>query len=608
MAAVDLTPIDDQPPRIGGLRGFLALAFRFFPFALPYWDKLLLRILYKQANALIGILGAAATIRIIDGGILAGDARTFFIWSAIKIVLTAHILVHITIYANIFHYVNFRLNLKFKRLMFDHVQRMMLRFHQKRPIGENMYRVNSDTEAATDFGANAVLEPVERVVEIATYAGLLVALNPTVAALLGAYLGAYFLYSHFIVGKMYLAQQHMRRAEQAVSALLQEIYSAFAASKSFSRERTERRRYLRRLARVMRTRFRFFGWLAAWMEGGDLIREVLIVQVAHLGFCGWLVITGKLTLGEFLAIMEMINLVSGPLIALIATIQRLRVAAVPAQRMLETLDFVPSVLDAPGAPDMAAPQGEIRFENVRYAYTEGGRDVLHDLSFTIQPGRKTAIVGVSGAGKTSIFNLLMRYADPHSGRVLVDGHDLKQIRRDSYIRHVGIVLQENFLFSATIRDNLLIGNPDADEEQLQRAIELAGLGPTIDALPDGLDTMLLEGGNLSAGQKQRIGIARAVLRDPKFLFLDEATSSLDPATEKEILAQLRKVEAGRTVLVIAHHLNTVRTADEIIVMEDGRLAQQGRHEDLIKDDEGAYARLWRAEESKHSGPAGKGAP
>lgn len=256
---------------------------------------------------------------------------------------------------------------------------------------------------------------------------------------------------------------------------------------------------------------------------------------------------------------------------------------------------------------MPAPRGEIAFDNVRFRYTPDGRDVLHDLTFTVPPGRKTAIVGVSGAGKTSIFNLLMRFADPFSGAVRVDGHDLKEIERKSYIEHVGIVLQENFLFSATIRDNILVGDPEADDAQLQHAIDLAGLGPTIDALPDGLDTMLLEGGNLSMGQKQRIGIARAMLRDPKFLFLDEATSSLDPATEKEILAQLKKVEAGRTVLVIAHHLNTVRSADEIIVMEQGRLVQQGRHEDLITDEGGAYARLWRAEEAKHSGPTGEDA-
>lgn len=343
MAAPDVETVDSHPPRIGGIRGFFALAFRFFPFALPYWDKLLLRILYKQANAMIGVLGATATIRIVDDGILAGDARQYWIWTIIKIILTAHIFLHITIYANIFHYVNFRLNLKFKRLMFDHVQRMMLRFHQERPIGENMYRINNDTEAATDFGVNAVPELIERVVEIATYAGLLLALNPMVAGLLGVYLVSYFIYSHVIVGRMYLAQQYMKRAEQSVAALLQEIYSAFAASKTYSRERTERRRYYGRLGKVMRTRFRFFAWLGAWMEGGDLIREVLIVQVAHLAFCGWLVIGDKMTLGEFIAVMEMINLVSGPLIALIATIQRLRVAAVPAQRMLETLDYEPSI-------------------------------------------------------------------------------------------------------------------------------------------------------------------------------------------------------------------------------------------------------------------------
>lgn len=584
-------------PRIGGVSGFIRLALRFFPYALPYWDKLLLRILYKQANAMIGVLGATATIRIVDDGILAGDVRSFVIWSIIKIVLTAHILVHITIYANIFQYVLMRLNLFFKQMMFAHVQRMTLDFHQERPIGENMYRINNDAEAATDFGANAVPEFIERIVEILTFAGLLLAINAVVGSMLGVYMAAYFIFSHIVAGRMYLAQQYMRRAEQAVAALLQEVYTAFASSKAFARERTERRRYFRRLGRVMRTRMRFFAWLSTWMEGGDLIREVLIVQFAHLVVCGSLVIAGKMTLGEFIAIVEVINLVSGPLLALVMTVQRLRISAVPAQRMLETLDREPKVQDAPDAKALVAAKGEIRFEGIRYRYTDDGRDVLKDLSFTIPPNRKAAIVGVSGAGKTSIFNLLMRYADPHAGRVLVDGQDLRAVKRDSYLQHVSVVLQENFLFSSTVRDNILIGKPDATEEELERAVETAGLRAMIDALPNGLDTMLLEGGNLSMGDKQRIGIARAVIRDPTFLFLDEATSSLDPVTEHEILEQLEKIEEGRTVLVIAHHINTVRRADEILVMEQGRLVQQGTHEDLMADPDGAYAQLWAASES-----------
>jgi ABC-type multidrug transport system fused ATPase/permease subunit len=588
----------DDRPTIGGVRGFVQLARRFVPYAIPYWDKLLLRILYKQANAMIGVLGAVATIRIVDGGIIAGDTETFIIWSIIKVILTAHILIHITIYANIFDYVLMRLNLNFKRLMFDHVQKMSLRFHQGRPIGENMYRINSDTEGATDFAVNVVPEMIERVVEVLTVVGLLLALSPTVMGLLTIYIIVYYIFSHIVVGQLYQAQHYMRRADQAVSALLQEVYTAFGISKAMARGQHDRRRYFRRLGKVMRRRLQFFGFLAVWMEGGELIRDVLVTQLCHILVCGILVITGYMTLGEFLAVIEMINLVASPLMVFIATLQRLRVSTVPAQRMLETLDYDPTVKDHPNAVSHKTPKGEISFDNVFFSYSADGPDVIKELSFKINPGQKVAIVGLSGAGKTSIFNLLMRFAEPKSGTILIDGQDLTKLRRESYMENVSVVLQENFIFSASIRDNILVGNPEATEDQLVEAIERSGLGPTIASLPEGLDTMMLEGGNLSMGQKQRIGIARAVIRDPKFLYLDEATSSLDPMTEAEILKQLREVERGRTTLMIAHHITSVKTADEILVMDKGHLVQQGTHDELIEQEGGAYQRLWNAEREK----------
>jgi len=585
-------------PTIGGLRGFWRLLRRFVPYALVYWDKLLLRVIYRQAYAIIGVLGAMVTIRVVDDGLLARDAGKFFMWSALKVALSAHILVFITIYANVCHYVLLRLNITFKRLLFDHVQRMPLAFHQMRPVGENMFRINSDSEAATMFAASAVPEVLERIVELVTCVSLILALNRIVVGLLAVYITLYFLVSHVLVTMLYRAQQHMRRCGQRVSAILQESYSAFGISKALARERHERRRYFNRLTGLMRATLSFFAYLALWMEGAQLMQEALVTQISHVLICGYLVITGRMTTGEFIAVSEMIALVQGPLMGMIATLQRLRVDAVPAQRMLETLDIEPAVQDKPNAVVLDRPKGAIRFENVCFRYAPEGPDVIKDLCFQVEPGQKLAIVGVSGAGKTTIFNLLMRFCEPTRGRILIDDHDLRDLVLESYLERVSVVLQENFLFSATIRDNIFLGDPTAPLAALDDAIERAGLGSTIAALPDGLDTMLLEGGNLSMGQTQRIGLARAVLRDPRFLYLDEATSALDPATEEEIIEQLKEVERGRTCLVIAHHIVSVKDADEILVMESGELAQRGLHEDLIADQKGAYARLWAAERAK----------
>ncbi len=590
-------------PSLGGLGGFLRLVARFTRFALPYWDKLLLRVVYRFANSIILVLGVLATSRMVDDGLLARDLKLFLFWAVLKAAISAHILVFITVQANVSNFVMLRLNLRFKRMMFNHVQRMAMAFHQKRPVGENMYRVNRDTEMATDLSTNAVPETLEWTIELLTMLTLALVMNPAVVACIAAYLVVLFAFSHLAVGQIYKAQHLWFRAEQRVSAILQESFGAFSISKTFARERHDRRRYFGRLKDVIRGRLRNWAFISIWMEGRELLQAVLVTGVTHTLLCGWFVVQGRMTIGVFVATAEMMGLLISPVVVLIATIQRMRVSAVPAQRMLETLDWDPPVKDKPDARPLGGGRGEIRFENVCFRYTPDGPDVIRDLSFTVAPGGKVALVGVSGAGKTSIFNLLMRFCDPTSGRVLIDGHDLRDLKLRSYLEKVSVVLQENFLFSATIRDNILVGYPDADQAAFDEAVRRSGLADTIRAQPDGLDTMLLEGGNLSMGQKQRIGIARAVIRNPRFLFLDEATSSLDPATEAEILEQLKEVERGRTVLVIAHHIESVRQADEILVMEKGRLVQRGRHGELMGVEGGAYRRLWSAERAKLEGLA-----
>ncbi|HOJ33194.1 MAG TPA: ABC transporter ATP-binding protein [Candidatus Hydrogenedentes bacterium] len=585
-----------------GVIGFARLLMRFLPYALSYWDKMLLRVLYRLAHTVVSILSALITVRIVDDGILEKDLYHFVLWSGAKFVLTTHILVFIIIYANICHYILLRLNIVFKRLLFDHVQRMHLAFHQSRPIGENMYRINNDTEVATGFVANAVPEVLESVAEMLVTVSVVLAVSPTVVGLVWFYILVYFFYSHVVVGWIYKAQQYTRKAEQRVAAILQECFTAFFLTKSLALERLVRYRYFNRLKEVMRARLAFFSLLSAWREGGEFLQSFFVGAITHTIVCGYFVIIGKMTTGQFMAMFEMIALIQNPLFALMSTIQRLRVDAVPAQRMLETLDIVPSIQSKANAIKLTNPLGRVQFEDVWFRYGNDGEDVLKGISFGVAPGQKVAIVGVSGAGKTSLFNLLMRFCDPTRGRVLIDGYDLKDIDLESYRQHVSVVLQENFVFSATIRDNMLIGNPGATEDELLKAIQRAGLEPLVQSLPKGLDTELLEGGNLSMGERQRIAIARVLIRNPKFLYLDEATSSLDPLTEIEVLAQLNEAARGRTCLVIAHHIVSVQDADLILVMQQGEIVQCGKHTDLIRDTQGVYAGLWAAELHKHASP------
>ena len=589
-------PNGGAPARLGGLRGYLRLFVRAAPFALPFWDKLLLRIGITQANAFIAVFGVIAIQRAVDDGLRSGSARTFYTWSGASAALGLLTLVLMWIYGTMVMYVGMRVEVAMKRVVFDRMLRLGMQYHQAHPVGETLFRINKDTALASDLVGNSIPEISERFLAILTTVALAAALRPFVLLLILAYLAAYLLYSLFVVGLMYRFQRVFLVSVQNVTAVLQEILNIFPLTKAFTRERAELRRYTAALARQARAAISFFSSEMLWQHGGAAISAVWFV-VSFNGICGYLTIRGVLTIGEWISTQALIVAVNVPIYQLIWSIQRLRVSAVPVQRVFQTLDLPLSDVRA-GRRQLEKASGEIEFRNVTFRYSADGPDVIHDLSFKVGAGRKAAIVGPSGAGKTTVFNLLLRLHEPTSGAIFVDGRDLRDLDPDSYLRWVGVVLQDSFLFSASLRDNILFGNPWATAEQLQRAVSRAGLEATVRSLASGLDTVLLEGGDLSAGQKQRISVARAIVREPRFLLLDEATSLLDMATEVAILQQLASIEEGTTRLVIAHHLHTVADADEILVMDRGQCVQRGRHAHLAASD-GLYRRLAEAEEKRH---------
>jgi len=294
-----------------------------------------------------------------------------------------------------------------------------------------------------------------------------------------------------------------------------------------------------------------------------------------------MVAKGALTLGVVVAFLSYVNRFFGPIRELSQIYTTLQSATAGGERVLELLATVPHVQDKPDAVEMPPIEGRVELADVSFAY-DPEITVLHDVNITIEPGETIALVGPTGAGKTSIANLVGRYYETTEGAVLIDGHDVRDVTLDSLHGQMGLVPQDPFLFSGSIADNIRFGKPDATDEEIRHVAQLANADAFVSALPDGYDTHILEGGaNLSVGQRQLLCIARALLVDPRILIMDEATSSVDTVTEGLIQGALARLLAGRTAIVIAHRLSTVRNAQRIYVIDGGQIVEQGSHDELV---------------------------
>ncbi len=479
-----------------------------------------------------------------------------------------------------------RILLDVRQRIFKHLQSLSLRFYEEYRTGKLISNIISDVALLQGL-ITLCIGMVDQFFTMAIITFAVFFINWKLALIAMCALPIHFLnfyiFNNIIRENAKILQEKMSE----ISANLAETINGIRVVKSFSKERTECRHFFSSLRPTVELAVRMN------QQGNvcnGIYESLIVVTYLIIIGCGIMMIGPDFTVGDFVAFYTYIGIQVGPIAGLAAQMNSVSQGLAGAQRIMKILRVIPEIKDSPDA--MTAPRfnGRIEFSHVSFKYADA--PVLRDFSLMIEPGEKVALVGPSGCGKSTIGSLLLRFYDVSDGSIRVDGRNIRDFTQDSYRANIGVVLQEPFLFSGSIHDNLVYGRPNADDEDVRKAAEMANVEEFVRKLPQKYDTVIGENGaSLSGGQKQRIAIARAVLKNPAILLLDEATSALDTVSEKLVQQALDSLMRDRTTVIIAHRLSTISNADKIVVLKDGKIDQLGTHDQLMAV-EGTYKSLY----------------
>jgi ATP-binding cassette subfamily B protein len=465
--------------------------------------------------------------------------------------------------------------------VYDKLQRLSFRFFDANTTGSIITRVTSDVQAVRMFVDQVLIQSLIMVISLTVYVVYMATLSPGLTAACLATTPLLWIMAARFSRRIQPEYARNRTLVERMVQTLTESVQGIAVTKGFGREGEDRARFHKANQAVFEQQSSIFWQVSLFSPAiGFLTR---INTMVLLGYGGWLVAHGRLPLGAGLVVFAgLLDQFSGQVNNVATIVNSVQQSLIGARRVFEILDAPIDVKNAPGALRRARFDGAVRFENVSFGYTGGAQPLLHDIDLDVKPGQCVAILGATGSGKSVLMGLIPRFYDATAGRVLVDGRDVRELYLDDLRRNIGLVFQESFLFSNTVAANIAFGHPGATQQQIEKAARIAAAHEFILALPKGYQTVLGESGNsLSGGQRQRLAIARAVLLEPAILLLDDPTAAIDSETEHEIFEALDRAIAGRTTFVVAHRLSTLRRADFIIVMENGRIVQRGTHRELM---------------------------
>jgi ATP-binding cassette, subfamily B, multidrug efflux pump len=560
-------------------------------FLRPYVRQIVLALF-----ALLGLTAANLVIptvirEVIDTGLVRGDAT--FMFNAALVLLGVGILhaslTYLQRYTSewIAHHVGYDL----RNRLYDHIQHLPFSYHDHAQTGQLISRCIEDVRSIERFTGFSVVELIRVSLLLIGITAILFIYNPSLAFIaLLPMIPLVLITTNFgkRIGRLFYAVDH---ALGELSSRLQENVVGAQVIRAFAREAYEIRRFEEANRTLYNSRIRVISEWSKVMPSTHFL--VTLGTILILWFGGQMVIQGEMTVGEVVAFNAYLLMLANPAQQLTWLVNSAGEAVAGIRRTSEILDIEPEIQSPPEAVELESLSGKVQFRNVYFQYRNESRPALHNINLTVKPNQVVALIGPTGSGKTSLINLIPRFYDVTDGQVLLDGHDVREVDLVSLRQQIGIVLQTSLLFSMTIRDNIAYGKPEASDNEVEAAAKAAAAHEFILELPEGYDTVVGERGiTLSGGQRQRVAIARALLMDPRILILDDSTSSVDTRTEHLIQQALETLMEGRTTFIIAHRLSTVRQADMILVMDKGRIVEQGIHTDLLKDKDGLYRQIY----------------